>query len=502
VKSQNGHPHVPADEVAASLGEGWVEGSGSLYEKLARSLQGAIDDGHLPGGTYLPSERMLAHALFVSRSTVVAAYRLLREQRALASRRGSGTWVQGRASGSFSDDEALSILARDPYLSNFIDSTSVPIDLTLPAPRAALERITSVLLYDGMGASLLAEATPLGYQPRGLRSYRRFLARYLGERGLPTTEDELLITNGGQQAISLLISLFLRPKDEVIVENPSYRGLIDALIFSRARVLPLSIDSPQLPSRLHQLAIMRAPRLIYLTPTCHNPTGLTLDLETRREIVRIAGKLGIPIIEDTVLADLSLEEPPRHLATLSRTSTSVIVVGSLSKVIWGGLRVGWIRATPSIISRLARLKAVADMGTSAISQLIALELMRNHVDGIIRTQKDEVHKSLALIEQLLATHTPEWQWRRPSGGRSMWIRLPRGQGGDFTQFALLHGVAVSAGPTLSFDESFSQHIRLQFVQRAEELQEGARRLGDAWNAYLASLGDDSSRVRRPDRDPA
>jgi DNA-binding transcriptional MocR family regulator len=84
----------------------------------------------------------------------------------------------------------------------------------------------------------------------------------------------------------------------------------------------------------------------------------------------------------------------------------------------------------------------------------------------------------------------------------MWIRLPRGQGGDFTQFALLHGVAVSAGPTLSFDESFSQHIRLQFVQRAEELQEGARRLGDAWNAYLASLGDDSSRVRRPDRDPA
>ena len=95
---QNGHPHVPADEVAASLGEGWIEGPGPLSENLARSLQRGIDDGHLPGGTYLLSERMLAHALFVSRNTVVAAYRLLHEQRALASRRGSGTRVQWRAS--------------------------------------------------------------------------------------------------------------------------------------------------------------------------------------------------------------------------------------------------------------------------------------------------------------------------------------------------------------------------------------------------------------------
>jgi DNA-binding transcriptional MocR family regulator len=88
VNGQNGHPHVPADEVAASLGEGWVEGPGPLYQKLARSLQGAIDDGHLPGGTYMPYERMLARALFICRNTVVAAYLLLREQRALASRRG------------------------------------------------------------------------------------------------------------------------------------------------------------------------------------------------------------------------------------------------------------------------------------------------------------------------------------------------------------------------------------------------------------------------------
>jgi len=489
--SENGHAHLPPADVAASLGESWVDGDGPLYAKLARSLHRAIDDGHLPGGSYLPSERVLAHTLFVSRSTVVAAYRTLREQGTLASRRGSGTWIRGRSGGAYGDEEALGTLARDPYLSSVIDTSSAPIDLTLPAPRAVLERIATVLSRDTTWTGLLGDASPLGYQPRGLRSFRRFLAGYLSERGLPTSEDELLITNGGQQAIALLISLFLRPHDQVMVENPSYRGLIDALIFSHAEALPLPIESAHLPARIDDLGQMTSPRLLYLTPTCHNPTGTTLDAETRREIARVAAKLEIPVVEDTVLADLSLDDPPAQLATYARKPASVIVVGSLSKIIWGGLRVGWVRAAPELISSLARLKAVADMGTSAISQLIALELMRDHIDQIIELQRGEVEESLELATALLATHVPEWQWRRPAGGRSLWIRLPRGEGREFAQFALLHGVAISAGPTLSFDDDYHDHIRLQFVQPKALLQEGARRLGDAWQAFVASVADGS-----------
>jgi DNA-binding transcriptional MocR family regulator len=219
---RDGAERLAAADVAASLGETWINGAGPLYEKLARSLQRAIDDGHLAGGSYLPSERRLAETLLVSRSTVVAAYRSLRDKGTLASRRGSGTWISGRSVGSYSDEETLSILARDPYLSGVIDTSSAPIDLTLPAPRAALERITAVLARNSGWTDLLTEASPLGYQPRGLHSFRRFLARHLEQRGLPTSEDELLITNGGQQAIALLINLFLRQNDQVIVENPSY----------------------------------------------------------------------------------------------------------------------------------------------------------------------------------------------------------------------------------------------------------------------------------------
>jgi DNA-binding transcriptional MocR family regulator len=149
-----------------------------------------------------------------------------------------------------------------------------------------------------------------------------------------------------------------------------------------------------------------------------------------------------------------------------------------------------------MISRLARLKAVADMGTSAISQLIALELMRNHIDEIIELQRSEVERSLELATSLLEMHTPQWRWQQPRGGRSLWIRLPKGDGREFAQFALLQGVAVSAGPTLSFDNDYADHIRLQFVQPVALLHEGARRLGDAWQAYLASLDDPRAGVRR------
>ena len=473
-----------AADLTAVLGERWVEGSGPLYEKLAGSLRRAVEHGYLPAGTYLPSERLLAQALFVSRSTVVAAYRLLRAEGVLASRQGSGTWVRGRVAGTFRDEETLSILTRDPYLSSFIDASPVPIDLTVPAPRAALESIAARGLLADVGAELLREATPLGYQARGLPSFRRAVARYLHARGLPTSEDDILITSGGQQAISLLLSLFLRPKDEVIVENPSYRGLIDALLFARARVLPVAIDDPNLPSWLHDLATTQAPRLVYLTPTCHNPTGFTLGPETRREVVRVAAKLGVPIVEDTVLADLSLEEPPSYLASYAKRPSSVIVIGSLSKAIWGGLRVGWIRASSPIISRLARLKALTDLGTSAVSQIVALELMTN-IEPILQVQRDEVRTSLALMEDLLGVHAPDWTWRRPSGGRSVWIRLPQGKSKDLAQLALMYGVALSAGSTLSFDESFEDYLRLPFVHPPEIMREGCRRLGDAWTSYVA-----------------
>ena len=249
--------------------------------KLARSLQRAIDDGHLPGGTTcLPSA--CSPTRFSSAGAPSSPHTgRFASRRTLASRRGSGTWVQGRSCGSYSDEEALGILARDPYLSSFIDSTSAPIDLTLPAPRAALERIATVLSCDRPGRRLLDDASPLGYQPRGLRSFRRFLAGYL-ERARPADERGRAADHerrsAGYRAADQPVPA---PTDEVMVENPSYRGLIDALIFSRARPCRCPSRAPTY-RRVSTSWQDDAPRLLYLTPTCHNPTGTTLDVETRR----------------------------------------------------------------------------------------------------------------------------------------------------------------------------------------------------------------------------
>src|SRR5690349_18796258 len=126
VLEHDGHLQATTDDLAEALGPRWVDGPGPLYVKLASSLRAAIDDGSLAAGTYLPSERALARALFIGRSTVVAAYRLLRSHGVLASQQGSGTWVRGRTAGTFGDERTLSILARDPYLSRVVDASPVP----------------------------------------------------------------------------------------------------------------------------------------------------------------------------------------------------------------------------------------------------------------------------------------------------------------------------------------------------------------------------------------
>ncbi|UGS36537.1 aminotransferase-like domain-containing protein [Capillimicrobium parvum] len=479
-------PQISLARLVEMLGPDWNEGPGPLYAKLGAALRSIVETGFLASGTRLPPERDLAKQLFISRSTVVSAYSVLRDEGVVASRQGSGTWVHNRRQGTFSDEAALSALVQSSYLSSFIDPSPAPIDLTVPMPVAALESIVGMMLPGELGRDLLREATPVGYQPLGLPSLRRQIARYLEARGLPTDEEDLLITSGAQQAISLLLNLFVRPNDAVIVENPTYRGLVDALTPSHARPVTLPIEDANLPGRLRELIDADAPRLIFITPTCHYPTGLTVPEHQRRSLVEVAARASVPIVEDTVNADLSLERPPPYLATYADGLTPVILVGSASKIVWGGLRVGWIRASSPLISRLARLKALSDMGTSLLSQIVVRELLGN-LDAILTTQRNELRDSLELMEDTLNAHLPDWRWRRPHGGRSMWIRLPRGDARHFAQFALMSGVAVTAGDTLSVDGSFADHLRLPFVYPPEIIREACQRLSHAWMAYSESL---------------
>jgi DNA-binding transcriptional MocR family regulator len=213
--------------------------------------------------------------------------------------------------------------------------------------------------------------------------------------------------------------------------------------------------------------------MAYLIPTYHNPVGGVLGAHQRRRVARLVGDSQMMLIDDQCLASLGLgrDDPPPAIATFA-PEASILTVDSLSKLGWGGLRVGWIRAPESIIARFGRLKAVVDLGGSLPSQLIATRVLE-HYDSLRRDRR-----------KLLAELLPDWSWDQPLGGLCLWVRLPRGTGAEFAQVALRHGVSVVPGPVASPDGGFAEYLRLPFGHLPSALEEGIRRLARAWAAYV------------------
>jgi DNA-binding transcriptional MocR family regulator len=467
-------------EFVHALG-GWSQGTGPVYRRLANGARSAILSGELAAGTRVPAERNLARLLAVSRTTVVSAYEILRQEGWLESRQGSGTSVRSgprRASGP-SADEAPSF-RRNPVYRSLIEGSSGTIEFLgahLPGTGALPGELTS------LGTGLARLARDHGYLPTGLPDLRRAIAALLTARGLATREDQVLITSGAQQAIGLVASLFLQRGDAVALESPTYLGAMDICTNLGAHLVPLPAGDGSLrPEALRDVVARTSPRLVYLVPTFHNPTGALMPEGARREIARIADQTEVPIVEDDTLADLTLgAEPPPPIAAFAKGGP-VVTVGSLSKVLWGGLRIGWIRAPEPILARLTRLKILTDLGCSVLSQLAAVELL-GRLDEIRRERRREVRTKYRRLATLLEKHLPSWSWTPPAGGLSLWVRLPHGDATGFAQAALRHGVAVVPGPLASPDSGGSDRLRLPFVHDAETMTEGVKRLARAWQAY-------------------
>jgi DNA-binding transcriptional MocR family regulator len=227
-------------------------------------------------------------------------------------------------------------------------------------------------------------------------------------------------------------------------------------------------------------------------PTFHNPVGCVMPEQGRRQLARLCRVSGIPFIEDNTVAELALgSEPPPPLAAYARDA-QIVSVGSLSKAFWAGLRVGWIRAPRSVIAQLGRLKAVADLGTSLVSQAVAVNLLAD-ADRIWDLRRRELAGGLALLQDLLQSHLPGWTWRRPGGGLCIWARLPEGSSTELAQIASRHGVLIAPGPVMSPTGRFDEHVRLPFDHRPQVLEQGIRRLGRAWQAYRGVLEADGPR---------
>jgi DNA-binding transcriptional MocR family regulator len=456
-------------------------GAGPIYARLANSLKTAVERGDLAAGARLPPERPLAEALGVSRTTVVLAYAQLRKAGLLESRQGSGTWVPRRAglpsprpqsegrSRSFLVDSVTRAAAEEPA------DTIGFLGACLPAAGDLLDEA-----WEATRADLAALGRGPGYSPQGLPALRREVAAHLERRGLPTTPDDLLVTAGAQQALDLVARFLVAEDDAVVLEDPTYLGAIDAFSLARVRLLALPVGSAGAEvGALGRLIAEARPALVYLVPTFHNPTGTVLPEGGRREVARLAAKTGVIVMEDESLADLSFgPEAPSPIAAFG-PQAPILTVGSLSKLFWAGLRVGWIRGPRPLIARLTRLKVTADLSGSTVSQALAARLLPRR-DEVVRLRRRELQARLERLSGLLREKLPEWTWLPPDGGLNLWVRLPTASAEDLAEVAPRHGVSIVPGPVHSPSGGCRDRVRLPFVMEESRLAEGVARLARAW----------------------
>jgi len=413
----------------------------------------------------LPAERELATALAASRTTVAAAYDLLRTSGHATSRRGSGTWTTLPAGGA-----DLPAWAPEPA------PTGV-LDLTHAAPSAPPQ------LHAAFAAALddLPRHLPgTGYDYRGLPELRARVAERFTARGLATDPEQVLITAGALHGVRLALTLAAGPGDRVLVEQPGYPGGLDVVADLGARPVPVPIDPLTGWDDQGLAAAVRqtAPRAAYLVPDFQNPTGCLMDDQTRRRTARLLERARTVAIVDETIAELGLDDAPAA-TPFGVWSPSALTIGSASKLVWGGLRVGWLRGERTAISRLAALRARQDIAGPVLEQLACAHLMAD-LEAVRAHRVGELRAGRALLARLLGEHLPSWRWRMPGGGQVLWCALPAPRSAALVLAAAELGVRITAGPRFAVDGTLESWLRLPFTPPADVLERAVPLLATAW----------------------
>ncbi|KAB7753003.1 PLP-dependent aminotransferase family protein [Mycolicibacterium mucogenicum] len=440
--------------------------SGPAYLGLADAIRLLIVDGRLPVGARYPSERALADALRVSRTTVTAAYAQLREDGYLNARRGARSTTALPPTALTASPAPL---VRTGTLSLADAAPSAPAAATLEAFARAAQRVAPHL-HD------------LGIELTGVAELRRAIAERYCARGLPTDPDEIMVTTGALHAINLVLATYARPGDRVLIEQPTYHGAISLIAASGARPVPVSMAEDGWELDAVQAAMRQlAPTLAYLIVDNHNPTGLSLPAAGRERLARIISETRTRTIIDETICDIWLDEPlPPPLASyLESRRDLVITVGSMSKSFWGGLRVGWIRAERSTLAAIAAVRPTIDLGTAIVEQLASADLLRQ-ADTVLPARRDMLRARRELVSSLLQEQLPDWTASPCHGGMSMWMRLPAPMSSALSAAASRMGLVIPAGPRFGVDGTLERFIRVPFTQPEERLHQSVAVLAQAW----------------------
>lgn len=469
------------------LGDWRADPRAAAYLALAERVRLLILDGRISVDTRLPAERDLAERLGLSRTTVTAAYGRLREQGMLRSLRGSGSVA--RIPG------APAVLPVPP--------SSEHLDLSKAAP-PALPWLPEVAreAADELPA-LLGDS---GFDPVGQPALRQAIADRYTARGLPTRPEQIMVTIGAQHAIALLSRVLVGRGDRAVIEAPTYPHAYEALKVAGARLVPVpvvphgGVDSPGggfgaggagaseafaeggEVEGLVQAFGRTNPAVAYLMPDFQNPTGRSLGEDERERVLDAAARHGTVVIADETTAELDIDRAirPRPLAAYGPSGTAVLI-GSVGKTVWGGVRIGWIRAEPSLIRRLVAVRAPGDLGTPILEQLVVTRLMPR-MDEILELRRAQLRETRGRIEQLVADAFPDWRVSHVDGGIATWINLGAPVSSQLALAARTHGLLIAAGPRFGIDGAFERFLRLPICQPVAETEAAVQALRLAWES--------------------
>tara|TARA_R110002020_G_scaffold48774_9_gene139059 strand:+ start:2276 stop:3715 length:1440 start_codon:yes stop_codon:yes gene_type:complete len=446
------------------LGE-WRD-SAPAYRGLADAVRMLCLDRRIAPGTALPAERDLAARLGLSRTTVAAAYRDLRESGHVASLRGSGSVV--RAVGPIAD-------VPEPG-----DEDTIDLHRASPAAWPGLSALFVDAASDAprwVGRS--------GYDLVGAVKLRTAIADRYTARGLPTVPDQIIVTTGAQSAISLVTDVLVRRGDRVAIETPTYPHAADALREADARLVAIPVDAEygwDLERADHVLR-RAAPSLAYLMPDFQNPTGATMSEHTRRMLAESAADAGAIVVADETTADLNIDRPfeslPFGFGLDPSVQRNIVTIGSLGKTVWGGLRIGWIRADLDLVPRLIAARPRRELGTPELEQQVAI-LAFERLPEILLQRAQLLREGRDTLVRALAVALPEWTVPTVHGGVSLWVGLGAPVSFPLALAVRSRGLILSSGPRFGVDGGHERHLRVPFTAPPTELTRAVEILADAW----------------------
>ena len=469
-----------------------------LYRQLYEQISARIRSGALARGERLPATRELAGQLGLNRTTVSAAYEMLESEGLIAGQVGRGSFVTGASApaakgvdwrGFFPAGELRSGPPLEGDVISFASSRPSRHLFPLDDFRASCAQV----LESRDLADILQLGSPYGYEP-----LRRHLLDEARRKRLAGPGDDLLITNGCQQALDLLGRVLLRPGDSVAVEDPVYTGLKNLLTGLGAQLIGIPVGPDGIDvSRLARVLDRERPRFVVVTSNFQNPTGVTLPLAARHAVLEAARGAGIPVIENDTYGDLRYSGEPLPAIKQLDVNAGVVLLRSFSKVSFPGLRVGWALGPKPLIDRLRQAKETADLHTDQLSQAVLLNFAESgrleaHRRRMLEAGSQRLRATLDCCRRFLP---PGTQWTHPEGGMNLWVTLPDPlDAGEILLRAQKQGVTYLPGRYFAVSRLEPGALRLSFAGLSpEQIETGLRILG----SVIAGELDSASRASEP-----